>query len=227
MAASKGKKVLIGCGLGCGFLVLLGIGSCIGFSVWVQSPGDLLEPTVLVGDNTTGYLEWTLQLEDPGTAEFVELAISRFQEIRDASGVSLPGGLGDRLNEMQSERDAKKLRALFPMTVAWTLQPGESSEEDLHLFSGSSKKLDHQMTFVDWIVGWALRWESDAQIEKYRGEKLYRIVIDGQAVDFAFFIRSGDVFVTTDIAAARTAVDRLIDPDQQTSQNDSFTRLRR
>ena len=225
MATSKRKKVLIGCGLGCGFLLLLGVGSCIGFGVWINSPGDLLEPTSLVGDATTGYVEWTMQLEDPGTSEFVELLISRFQGIRESSGMPLPGGLGDRLNEMQSNRDAKKLRALFPMTVAWTLQPGESPEDDLHMVTVSSKKFDHQMTLVDWIVGWAMRRDSDGDVEKYRGENLYRIVLDGQVSTFAFFIRSGDVFVTSDIQAARIAVDRLIDPAQRSDGAAEFTRL--
>ena len=58
--ATKGKRVLLGCGLGCGLLLLMGVGSCIGFTAWLNRPGELIEPTHLMAAGTTGYMEWTL-----------------------------------------------------------------------------------------------------------------------------------------------------------------------
>ena len=61
------KRILIGCGAGCGGMILILIALAVGFGMWIQGKGELLEPQRLLGADTTGYLEWTLRLEDPGT----------------------------------------------------------------------------------------------------------------------------------------------------------------
>ena len=75
------KKLLIGCGLGCGTLVLVAIISAVSFAVWVARPGELLEPERLLGANTRGYFEWRLALEDPGTEGFAELLIESLKKL--------------------------------------------------------------------------------------------------------------------------------------------------
>ena len=86
---SRGRNVLMSCLAGCGALALLAISTCAGFVWWVNRPGELLEPARLRGPETTAYLEWTLRLEDPGTAAFaqslgVDEARLAAQEVKDA-----------------------------------------------------------------------------------------------------------------------------------------------
>ena len=51
--ASRGKRILVGCGIGCGALLLVSISSCVGFFVWLNRPGELLDPERLLGGDTT------------------------------------------------------------------------------------------------------------------------------------------------------------------------------
>ena len=46
---AKNKRILFGCLGGCGLLLLLVVGSCVGFTVWLNAPGEVLEPQVLLG----------------------------------------------------------------------------------------------------------------------------------------------------------------------------------
>ena len=68
--ASKGKRWAIGCGLGCLVLIAVIIATVISFTLWVRGSGELLEPQKLLGSDTTGYLEWSLRMEDEGTQGF-------------------------------------------------------------------------------------------------------------------------------------------------------------
>ena len=84
------KRLLIGCGLGCGSLVLIAILSAVSFAVWVARPGELLEPERLLGADTRGYLEWRLALEDPGTEGFAELLIETLKNVPPGVEESMP-----------------------------------------------------------------------------------------------------------------------------------------
>ena len=42
--ASRGKRILIGIGVGCLAIVLLIVGSCAGFIIWINRSGELIEP---------------------------------------------------------------------------------------------------------------------------------------------------------------------------------------
>ena len=72
---SRGKNILIGSLITGGALIVLVIAAAIGFGVWLNRPGELLDPTRLLSSGASGYAEWTLRLDDPGTEGFVELLI--------------------------------------------------------------------------------------------------------------------------------------------------------
>ena len=151
--ASRSKRILIGCGLGCGALVVLGISGCIGFSIWIGQRGELLEPERLLGRDTTGYVEWTLRLEDPGTEQFVERLIEISQTNPDEFRSPFPGWANDILAGRQNRQNAREIRQLLPLVAAWAVRPAEAPGEDLHLVTVSVVQLGNRLVFLDWILG--------------------------------------------------------------------------
>ena len=125
--ASKGKKVLIGLGIGCGSLILLVVVLIAVFASWISRPGELLEPETLVGSDTRGFVEWTLSLEDPGTKEFVESFLEKTQG-SSTGQTPLPKELEQILLGWQGKRNKKKMAQMFPLSVGWILAPGEEPQ---------------------------------------------------------------------------------------------------
>jgi hypothetical protein len=206
--ASRGKRILIGIGVGCLAIVLLIVGSCAGFFIWINQSGELLEPDLLVGGDTTGYVAWTLRLEDPGTREFVQGMLDALQRLSERNRIGIHPVLDSWLSGMQQRRNEKKIRKMFPLAAAWTVRPGQNPGDDLHLFSLSLEQAGNQMVFMDWVLGFFMSRAPDVQVIRHGREKIYRLPVkDGDAI--AFFIRGNDLFFTSDTQTATLAVDRL------------------
>jgi hypothetical protein len=205
---TRAKKILFGCLGGCGFLLLMTIGSCIGVTVWFNSPGEVLDPQILLGPENTAYVEWTLRLEDSGTAEFVEGMLTSFSDLNARSDSPLPDGLEHLINTRQIAKTRKNLRKLFPLVVAWTARPGDTLDEDEHLFTLSARGLGHRMVMADWMLGLFLRWNDDIETVRHRGEKIF-VLNDLEGTRPAGFINKGVTFFATDLDSARAARDRL------------------
>lgn len=205
--AVSGKKFVIGCAIGCGALLLVAILAVIGFAIWLNADRELLEPQALLGSETRGYAEWTLDIEDPGTRGFVEALIEALQSIPSGSD-ELPPWLGGWMQQRRNRDLERDLKGMFPTVVAWTVSPGETPEEDLHLYTLSIKPLGNRLVLGDWFMGMFLKRVPEVEIERYADEKIYRFEVDSDR-SLALFIRGVDVFLTSDLETARMAVDRL------------------
>jgi hypothetical protein len=60
---------------------------------------------------------------------------------------------------------------------------------------------------LDGLLGVAFRFGSDGKMVAYRDERIYVVPLGPRGL--AFFIRGNDVFIVSDVASARLAVDRL------------------
>jgi hypothetical protein len=207
--ASKGKRWLIGCGLGCGGFLMMIIALVIGFAMWINGPSELLQPETLRGSDTTGYVEWTLTLDDPGTEGFVRELIHALQTLPPDASDELPPFVYNWLVQQQKRGTEKDILAMFPIVAAWASRGGETGEESLHLFSLSVESLGRRLRVGDWLMGWFLGRADEIDVDDYQDEKIYEIRADKGEWP-AFFIRNGNVFFTSDRDTARVAVDRLI-----------------
>lgn len=207
----RSKKFLIGCLGGCGALVLIFVGSCVGIIAWVNSPGEVLEPEALLGPDTSGYVEWILRLEDPGTAEFTDAMLRSFDNISSKSSSPLPDGLENFVNSRRAKGMRKDFEKMFPVVLAWTARPGEADDEDAHVFTLSARGISHQLILADWIGGWVIGRSDGVETVRHRGEKIY-LLQKTNGITPAVFIRKGIAFLTTDLEAARNTVDRLDAP---------------
>lgn len=202
---SRGKSVLFSCLAGCGLLALVMISSCVGFVWWLNRPGELLDASRLRDADTTGYVEWTLRLEDPGTEALVEDIFAAIRQIQERAPDALPPAVENVLRDFQTRRNERQFRELFPCVMAWSVIGGESPDDELHVFSASVAKLGNRLLLLDWVVGMFIGRSPDVDVVKYGGEKIYYLPREGSA----FFIRRSDFFFTTDLEAAKRVVDRL------------------
>ncbi len=207
------RKWLLGSLLGCGVVLLLVVGSCVGFVVWLKTPGDVLEPARLIDPATTGYVEWTLRLEDPGTEEFFRKMLEAIDAARRETPVPLPPAIQWPIFELQSRVGERKLRRMFPVVLAWTLARDDGDSTDIQLWSASMGGADHQLRLMDWMFSHLLGFaDDDGHAVRYRDETIMAIPVEGWTEKAAFFIHRGDLFLVTDLDAARRAIDHLEEP---------------
>jgi len=214
--AMTGKKALIGCAIGCGGLIVFSIAVIAAFSIWLNSPGELLEPQTLLGSDTKGYVEFTMKLDDPGTEGFVRRLITAMQTLPPGAEDEIPPWLFNWIAKKQAEETERDILELFPMVAAWTVQPGRDEGEDLHLVTVSIERLGHRMMLGDWIVGLVFGRIDEIRVDRYRNEKIYQLPLKDENEKLTFFLRGADLFFTSDVDTAHTAVDRLLvppDPD--------------
>jgi hypothetical protein len=197
-------RFLKACAIGCGVLLALGAVSCIGFVVWVNQPGEMADAGLLVGADTTGFVVWTLSLDDPGTAALVDQLLAVLARGRGRMETPLPPVLDRWIKGWQQARDARKLRELFPLAVAWSMRPNHPAAGDLHLLAVSIERLGNRGVLVDWVLGWILGRSHEVDVVRHRGEQIF--AVDTGA---AFFLRGSNLLLASDVDSARMAVDRL------------------
>lgn len=206
---SRGAKILIGTAVGCGLILILGVGGCAGFMWWLNSPGDVIDPDRLRAGDSSTYVEWTLSLEDPATERLLETALGKLAEVQQA-GVPDEGlgALFGNLQQMQQNRNEAGLRKLLPLVVAATSSPAGDGQ-DAFVISASARGADHQIVLLDWIVSFVARRSRATETVRHEGETI--IVIEPDSGErFGLFIRGGDVFWATSVEEAQRTVDRLV-----------------
>ena len=203
--ATTGSRILLGVGIGCGVLALVAVGSCVAFLSWLDRPGVPAQPQQLIGSDTTGYAAWTLSLEDPGIRTLLDRLFERLDAGNSPDGGALPEGVEIWLPGIASQTNRKQVDDLFPLTVGWSLAAGDAPDDDLQVGTLAIERLGNRIVLTDWFLGFTLARSPEFESETYAGERIYRL----REPDVAFFLRSGQVFVTSGLAAAREAVDRL------------------
>jgi len=205
--ASRGKNILVGCGIGCASLAFVFIIALIGFFAWVGRPGELLEPERLLGEDAGGFVELTLRTEDPGMQQLLDAWVRHSEQLtEEARGEVHP--IFVALISQKQRRDAKKLRELFPVVVAWTVRNGDTPDDDLHLFTISLKQMGNRLRLMDWFLGLTLRWSSEVGAIRHRGETIYELPKGRGSPGGAIFLRGNDVFYTTDVETAQSSMNK-------------------
>ncbi len=207
--ATRGKRILLGCGLGCLGLMVLSIGGCVGFFSWLNRPGELLESERLIGPATTGMIELHLRLEDPGTDRFIRAILDTSERINAGAQDQLPRSFRSFIIGRQSLKNEKQLEALLPIAVVWTVHPDDSADGDVHLFSVSVESLGNRLSVADWVMGFVFRLSPDLVAVQHRDERIYTFKDYESDFEGAAFVRDKDLFISSSVENAKRAVDLL------------------
>ena len=202
------KSTLVGCAIALGVLLAVGVASCAGFIVWLNRPGPLLQPEALLSPEATGFVEWTFRSDDPGMSHMLDQMLDAVRR-QQRSLSPFPPWVADRLQDMQTARSRRQIRAIMPLVVVWSIRPGSEPDEDLHLLTLSVPRLGNRLVIIDAMLRFTMGWSRDAHSERYKGVTLYTIPI-GPDSRATFFFHRSDIYFASDADTGRLAVDRLM-----------------
>ena len=187
-------------------LLLLLVGSCVGFTVWVNSPGDVLDPEIIFDPNAAGFVEWELSLEDPGTEAIVQAFTRMLDREDDLPQSELLRGIF-RYNQRRNE---KELRKLFPAAAAWVPYPPDDSGAPGDLYTVSVARMANQSRIADWIFSGVARFADDMPVVRYNGELI--LSVDQDDSRFHGFLHPMGAFWASRLDIAELAIDSLKAP---------------
>jgi hypothetical protein len=181
--------------------------------IWLNTPGDVLAPERLLARDTVGYVEWTADLDDPGTRELLDALVARGEAMqRRAAPEGSFGGFFEKMQQWNQQRNEQELRKLFPVVLAAAMRPSEDGSYGI-VVAGSARGMDHQLVLADWIGSFVLRRANDAEVLNHAGETILVLSpsgADGSTTSPAAFLRGGDFYVASTVAEARRTIDVLV-----------------
>lgn len=213
---SRGRRILLSCLGGCAMVLVLLVGSCVAFTVWVNSPGEILDPRLVLDPEAAGYVEWQLSLEDPGTEAIVQAFARLTDREEDLPQSQLLRGIF-RYNQRRQE---KQLRKLFPATVVWVPYSREAGGSG-DLFSVSVARMVNQSRIADWVLSRVASFAEEMPTVRYKGELI--LSIEEEDAQFHAFLHPLGAFWSNRLEVAHRAVDAL-QSDEMLADGNRLTR---
>ncbi|MDA8020395.1 MAG: hypothetical protein MPN21_23400 [Thermoanaerobaculia bacterium] len=212
-------KLLIGCGLGCGLLVLTFGVLAVVLGMWATRPGTQHETTAVVSPDGVAVMKLRDIGEDPGVQAFLTNFLHTMNEAsREAQRQDLPENLR-WLVDMQGSNDSPAgLNMFFPRDVTLSIEPRDeaelaalehpTSDDELAIVAAINFRsfVRPIRSFITWVI------EQDARSEvRYHGD--HKVLPMG-ADDWATFV-DGTFFLSGSYSALVAALDRLDRGDVQ------------
>lgn len=206
-------KLLIGCGLGCGVLVLTFGVLAVVLGMWATRPGTQHETTAVVSPDGLAVMKLRDIGEDPGTQEFLTNFLRTMNEAsREAQRQDLPENLR-WLADMQGANDSPAGFNMFlPKDLTISLEPRDEAE----LASLRNPSEEDELAFVAavnfrsfvrpirWFITWVIEQEATTEVRHHGDHDLLPMGPDG----WATFVDGTFVFSNSN-AALLASLDRL------------------
>lgn len=206
-------KLLIGCGLGCGLLILTFGVFAVVVGMWATRPGTQHETTAVVSPDGVAVMQLRDIAEDAGTQEFLTHFLRTMNEAsREAQRQDLPENLR-WLVDMQGSNDSPAGFNMFlPKDLTISIEPRDEAE----LAALVNPTKDDELAFVAAVnfrsfvrpirslIQWAIEEEAKSEIRHHGEHKLLPMGPD----DWATFV-DGTFVLSNSYAALVGSLDRL------------------
>lgn len=200
------EKLLIGCAVGCGVLVVAAIVAGGLGMFWVFSPGEQIATDRIVGEGVTGVVKMHELADDPGVEALVTKALREFNEInRRQQEEALPEDLR-WLARLQRQPSARDLRQFIPKEATLVFEPAPVGEDAPFVVALNPRTMVRPFKA---LFALASRADENEEIRtEHRGHTIYRFdEDDGGALAFV----EGTVLFSNSRAALARAIDRVED----------------
>lgn len=206
-------KLLIGCGLGCGLLVLTFGVFAVVVGMWATRPGTQHETTAVVSPDGVAVMKLRDVAEDTGTQEFLTHFLRTLNEAgREAQRQDLPENLR-WIVDMQGSNDSPAGFNMFlPKDLTISIEPrdddelaalGNPTEEDEFAFV-AAVNFRSFVRPIRSLIQWAIEEEAQSEIRHHGDHKMLPMGPNG----WATFV-DGTFVLSNSYAALVASLDRL------------------
>lgn len=197
------EKVLIGCAIGCGILIVLGIVAGGFGAYWVFSPGKQVATAGIAGEDSVATVHMTELTDDPGAQELLTKALVTFHEMNQRrQQEDLPPALS-WMSSFQQTPSAQDFKMYIPREMTLTLERSPYGEDPNFVVAANLRTMIRPFKGMMGLAARAEEADEDFH-SSYRGHDVYRMDEDA----YLGFVDNTLLF--SDAAEAlETAIDRL------------------
>lgn len=202
-------KVLIGCALGCGLVIILGVlGAILGIS-WLLSAGEQVATAEIVGTDSIGFVHLDQTVRDPGVSAMLRnfwLEAQRAENQRQKE--ELPESLG-WLQDLSAAQQGgvAPLEIFLPREMTVALEPGPHDGEPEIVVALNLRALPRLGRVFFATLSDRMSPEDDSEPDSYRGHPVHPLGDDSGTVAFV----GSTILFASETAAVRRAIDRIED----------------
>ncbi|MEM8960671.1 MAG: hypothetical protein AAGD38_04265 [Acidobacteriota bacterium] len=196
-------KILIGCGIGCGMLIIVSVLAGVMGTAWFMTPGEQIATGEIAGDDSTGMVAARNIGNDPGLNSLFERTLVRMSDIQhEQQAEHMPENLR-WLNDMsaQQNQNTAGMRMMMPKEATLAFEPGPDGDPDFVL----GLNLRMMARPLRMLMTWAAKQEG--QLLDYRGRKIIVDNDDDVVISFA----DNTMIISGSREALERALDRVID----------------
>ncbi len=200
-----GEKVLIGCAVGCGVLVVIGILAAAGGAYWFFSPGEQVATDAIASDDSLAVVRMDELADDPGAQALLTKILVDFDEAnRKQQQEDLPESMRWISNLPRQSPSSRDLNMYIPKEVTVTLERSEVGDSPNFVVAANLRTMVRPIKAFLALAG---RGENDPHFHsQHRGHDVYRM--EHNAV--VGFVENTLLFSDAD-SAMEQAIDRIVD----------------
>lgn len=198
------EKVLIGCAVGCGILVVIGILAAAGGAYWFFSPGEQVATDAIAGDDSLAMVHMTELADDPGAQALLTKVLVRFDEIsRRQQQENLPESMRWISNLPRQSPSSRDLAMYIPKEVTLTLERSDHGGRPDFVVAANLRTMVRPIKAGLALIG---RGEGDPNFHsQHRGHDVYHMEHNA----FVGFVENTLLFSDAAPALER-AIDRIV-----------------
>lgn len=201
------EKVLIGCAVGCGVLIVGAlVAGGLGF-FWVYSPGEQIATDRIVGDGVAGVVKLSEVADDPGVQALLTKVLRTVNEVnRRQQEDTLPESMR-WLARLQRQPSGRDLRNLIPKEATIVFEPAAAGEDAPFVVAVNPRAMVRAFKAM---LDLASRADENEEIRaEHRGHRIY--LMGKNDDDGALAFVAGTVLFSNSRAALERAIDRIED----------------
>lgn len=203
------EKVLIGCGVGCGVLILAAVIAGGFGAFWVLTPGEQIATERIVGGDSLGVVRMNELATDPGTQELLtRLGKAMTDFNRRQQEAVLPDEM-KWLSRFQRDASARDFNRFIPKEATLAFEPdGDGDGAPDLVFAANFRTMVRP---IKAMISLMARGEgAEGFHTEYRGYDVYLFPIEhGETVPVTFV--ASTLIVASSRAGLEAAVDRVVD----------------
>lgn len=204
-------KWLIGCGIGCAVLIMIGVGAAVFVGWWITSPGKQVATERIIAPDANGVVHFSGDMALSECAELLGHIMTRIQEEQNRqTGAQLPEGLR-WLEEMQRQQQMQGASAgmavWVPREVTLVLYGGDAQQDRSFVVAANFRQF---VRLFRTIVKAAIQANHPDDPARMIHHNDYEIMGDE---DMVLCFAGGTVLFANDLDRMRDTLDRLDQED--------------